>query len=326
MNQRRQFVTSLVGGLLALCLSSPVLSQAFPRKEVRLIVPYPPGGITDILARKLGEKLGDNWGRAVVIDNRPGANGNLAAQLAARAEPDGYTIYMGFLGTHAANISLYASLGYDPVRDFSPISLVANAPMVLTIHPSVPATTVQEFVAYARANPGKLNFGSSGQAGASHLALELFKSIAKVDIVHVPYKGTGPLTIDLLAGRIQGYFDVPITAVTNVESGRVRALVVADTRRSSRLPSVPSAGEVGMPNFLFTTWLGILAPAGIPAAVQTKLNSDIVSVVRSTEFAAWCAEKGLAPLPSTSDEFSRFILAETEKFAKIIRDAKITLE
>ncbi len=326
MNMRRHFVTSLAGGLLALCLSSPVLSQSFPRKEVRLIVPYPPGGITDILARKLGGKLGDNWGHAVVIDNRPGSNGNLAAQLAARAEPDGYTIYMGFLGTHAANVSLYTSLGYDPVRDFSPISLVANAPMVLTIHPSVPATTVQEFVAYARANPGKLNFGSSGQAGASHLALELFKSLAKVDIVHVPYKGTGPLTIDLLAGRIQGYFDVPITAATNIENGRVRALAVADTRRSARLPSVPSAGEVGMPNFLFTTWLGILAPASIPTPVQTKLNSDVVSVVRSAEFAAWCVEKGLAALPSTPEEFDRFMSAETDKFAKIIRDAKITLE
>ncbi len=318
------FALALTASLIG--VSQPGWAQNFPRKEVRFIVPYPPGGITDILARKLGEKLALAWSQTVLIDNRPGANGNMAAQMAARAEPDGHTIYMGFLGTHAANASLYADLGYDPVRDFTPVSLVANAPMMLTIHPSVPATTTQEFIAYARANPGKLNFGSSGTAGASHLALELFKSLAKVNIVHVPYKGTAPLTVDLLAGRIQGYFDVPITAAVNVESGRIRALAVADNRRSARLPNVPTAVESGLPDFLFTTWLGVLAPAKLPSPILTKMNHDIVTIVRSADFVSWCAEKGLATLPSTPEEFAKFIVSETDKFARVIREAKITLE
>ena len=307
-------------------VSLPGWGQNFPRKEIRFIVPYPPGGITDILARKLGERLAATWGQTVLIDNRPGANGNLAAQMAARAEPDGHTIYMGFLGMHAANASLYADLGYDPVRDFTPISLIANAPMMLTVHPSVPATTTQEFIAYARANPGKLNFGSSGTAGASHMALELFKSLARVNIVHVPYKGTAPLSVDLLAGRIQGYFDVPITAAANVEAGRIRALAVADNRRSARLPNVPTAAESGLPDFLFTTWLGVLAPGKLSPPILAKMNSDVVTIVRSPDFVNWCTEKGLATLPSTPDEFARFMATETDKFARVIREARITLE
>ena len=325
MISRRWFITLVLAAGLA-GASLPGWGQTFPRKEVRFIVPYPPGGITDILARKLGEKLAATWGQTVLIDNRPGANGNLAAQMAARAEPDGHTIYMGFLGTHAANASLYADLGYDPVRDFTPISLIANAPMMLTVHPSVPATTTQEFIAYARANPGKLNFGSSGTAGASHMALELFKSLARVNIVHVPYKGTAPLTVDLLAGRIQGYFDVPITAAANVEAGRIRALAVADSRRSARLPNVPTAAESGLADFLFTTWLGVLAPGKLPQPILAKMNSDIVTIVRSPDFVSWCTEKGLATLPSTPDEFARFMATETDKFARVIREAKITLE
>ena len=322
MTTRRDFLAAL----LAAGASRPGAAQSFPRRDVRLIVPYPPGGITDILARKLGEKLAVAWAQSVVIDNRPGVNGNLAAQLVARADPDGHTLYMGFLGTHAANVSLYANLGFDPVRDFQPVSLVANAPMVLTVHPSVPARSAQEFIAHARANPGKLNFGSSGRAGASHLALELFKSLARLDIEHVPYKGTGPLTIDLIAGRIDGYFDVPITAATNVEAGRVRALAVADTRRSARLPNVPTMSEAGLPEMLFTTWLGVLAPAGLPPAVLARLNADIVAVVRSADFAAWCGDQGLGTLPSTPEEFARFMATETEKFARIIREAKVTLD
>jgi tripartite-type tricarboxylate transporter receptor subunit TctC len=246
--------------------------------------------------------------------------------MVARAAPDGYTIYMGFLGTHAANVSLYPTLGYDPVRDFTPVSLVANAPMVLTVHSSVPVRTVQEFVAYARANPGKLNFGSSGQAGASHLTLELFKSIAKVDIVHVPYKGTAPLMTDLLSGRIDGYFDVPITSYQNVESGRIKALVLADTRRSPRMPTVPTAVESGMPDFLFTTWLGVLAPGNLPPPILAQMNRDIVAMVKSPDFASWCAERGLNTLPSTPEEFASFMAAETLKFAKVIKEGNVRLE
>jgi tripartite-type tricarboxylate transporter receptor subunit TctC len=293
---------------------------------VRFIVPYPPGGITDLLARRLGESLSQAWGQPVVIENRAGAGGNIAAATAARAAPDGHTIFMGFLGTHAANASLYRDLGYDPVRDFTPVGLVAAAPMVLTVHPSVPASTLAEFIAHARANPGKLSFGSSGNGGASHLALELFKSLAGVDILHVPYRGTAPLATDLLAGRISGYFDVPITAGPNIEAGKVRALAVGFERRSSRLPDVPTFAEAGMPAYSFSTWLGVLAPAGLPAPVLARMSQDLLAVVRSPEFIEWCKGRGLETMPSTPEEFSRFMAAETEKFARLIRTAGIRLE
>lgn len=299
----------------------------FPTKPVRFIVPYPPGGITDLLARKLGEKLGERWGQPVVADNRPGAGGNIAAQAAARSAPDGYTIFMGFLGTHAANASLYRDLGYDPVRDFTPIGLVAASPMVLTVHPSVPARTVAELIAYARANPGRLTFGSSGNGGASHLALELFKSLAGVDITHVPYRGTAPVTTDLIAGRISGYFDTVITAAPSVAAGNVRALGVSlEGRRSSRMPDVPTIAEAGLPGYAFSTWLGVLGPAGLPPALVERMNRDLVAVVQAPDFVAWCAERGLETMPGTPEEFARFMAAETAKFSRLIREAGIRLD
>jgi tripartite-type tricarboxylate transporter receptor subunit TctC len=233
---------------------------------------------------------------------------------------------MGFLGTHAANVSLYRDLGYDPVRDFTPIGLVAAAPMVLTVNQTVPASTIAELVAYARANPGKLSFGSSGNGGASHLALELFKTLNDIDILHVPYRGTAPLATDLIAGRISGYFDVPITAAPNIEAGKVRALGVGFDRRSSRLPDVPTFAEVGFPDYVFSTWLGVLAPAGLPSPVLTRMSQDLIAAVRSPAFVEWCKGRGLETMPSTPEEFRRFMAAETEKFAQLIRSAGIRLE
>ena len=196
--------------------------------------------------------------------------------------------------------SLYRELGYDPVRDFTPIGLVAAAPMLLTINPAVPARTLAEFIAHARANPGKLSFGSSGNGGASHLALELFKSLTGVDILHVPYRGTAPLATDLLAGRISGYFDVPITAAPNVEAGKVRALAVAFERRSSRLPDVPTFAEAGLAAYAFSTWLGVLAPAGLPAPVLARMSQDLLAAVRSADFVEWCKNIGVAPTLASS--------------------------
>jgi tripartite-type tricarboxylate transporter receptor subunit TctC len=198
--------------------------------------------------------------------------------------------------------------------------------MVLTIHPSVPAKTAQEFVAYARSKPGFLNFGSSGHASASHLTLEYFKLIAGVDISHVPYKGTAPLITDLLAGRIHGYFDVPITAYQNVDSGRLRALLAADTRRSPRMPAVPTSAEVGLPEFLFTTWLGLLAPSGVPSSTLSRISSDVAALSSKPEFVNWCDGRGLNALSCTPEEFAAFMRAETTKFAKIIKQANIRLE
>ncbi len=331
MLTRRGSVTAAAAMAALLAQSGAARAQpaggTFPTKPVRFIVPYPPGGITDLLARKLGEKLGEAWGQPVVADNRPGAGGNIAAQAAARAAPDGHTIFMGFLGTHAANASLYPELGYDPVRDFTPIGLVAASPMVLTVHPSVPARTVAELVAYARANPGRLTFGSSGNGGASHLALELFKSVAGVDITHVPYRGTAPVTTDLIAGRISGYFDAVITAAPSAAAGNVRALGVSlEGRRSSRMPEVPTIAEAGLPGYVFSTWLGVLAPAGLPPALVARMNRDLVAVVRAPDFVAWCAERGLETMPGSPEEFAAFMAAETAKFSRLIREARIRLD
>ncbi len=320
---------SIAGAALALGLGAGASAQVvtpFPQRPGRFIIPYPPGGITDILARKLGERLAEGWGHPVVIDNRPGAGGNIAAQQASRAAPDGHTIFMGFLGTHAANASLYPDLGYDPVRDFTPIGLLAAAPMLLTVHPGVPARSVAELIALAKAAPGQLTFGSSGNGGASHLALELFKSMAGVDITHVPYRGTAPVTTDLLAGRISGYFDVMITALPNIQSGAVRALGISMDRRATRLPDVPTIAEAGVPGYAFSTWLGVLAPAGLPPPLLARMSADLLAVVRSADFDAWCTERGLVTLPTTPEEFARFMAAETAKFSELIRSARIRLD
>jgi tripartite-type tricarboxylate transporter receptor subunit TctC len=324
MIDRRGFVAGALGALAA---SRASAQTSFPSRDVRLIVPYPVGGITDLLARKTAEMLSTAWSRPVVVDNKPGANGNIAAQIAATAPPDGHTLYMGFLGTHAANVSLYPKLGYDPVRDFAPISLLASAPMVLTVHPSVPSTSARAMVAYAKANPGALSFASSGLAAASHLALELFKSVAGVDIVHVPYRGTSTLITDLLSGRVHGYFDVPITSHQNVTAGKLVALMVGDERRNPRMPDVPTSAEAGYPDFLFTTWLGLLAPAGVQPSVLRTLHREVAGLSQKPEFTRWCEDRGLsARSSSTPEEFVQFLAAETRKFAAVIRDGRITLE
>ncbi|WP_426956174.1 Bug family tripartite tricarboxylate transporter substrate binding protein [Muricoccus radiodurans] len=331
MRRRTALVLALALGGHARAQDAPSRAPSLdapwtPTRPVRFVVPYPAGGITDLLARKVGEELGALWGQPVVADNRPGAGGNIAAQLVARAPADGHTIFMGFLGTQAANAALYPELGYDPVRDFTPIGLIAQSPMVLTVHPGVPARSVAELIAHARANPGALTFGSSGNGGASHLALELFKSMAGVEITHVPYRGTAPLMTDLLAGRISGYFDVAITAAPNIAAGSVRALGVSLDRRAARLPDVPTIAEGGLPGYVFSTWLGLLTPAGLPAPILSRMSRDLQAVVRSPGFAAWCAERGLETMPSTPEAFVAFIDAETAKFGRLIREANVRLD
>ncbi len=259
---------------------------------------------------------------------RPKASGTADGWLTLMdIQPGNAAIELGNIWFSPRMQRLYPELGYDPVRDFTPIGLVAASPMVLTVHPSVPARTVAELVAYARANPGRLTFGSSGNGGASHLALELFKSVAGVDITHVPYRGTAPVTTDLIAGRISGYFDAVITAAPSAAAGNVRALGVSlEGRRSSRMPEVPTIAEAGLPGYVFSTWLGVLAPAGLPPALVARMNRDLVAVVRAPDFVAWCAERGLETMPGSPEEFAAFMAAETAKFSRLIREARIRLD
>ncbi|MCR0984463.1 Bug family tripartite tricarboxylate transporter substrate binding protein [Roseomonas populi] len=314
--------------LLGAGLALPALPARaeFPGRSIRLIVPYPPGGITDLVARRVAEGLGVVWERPVVVDNRPGAGGNIAATLAARAAPDGNTLYMGFAGTHAMNVSLYRKLEYDPVADFTPVSLLIESPLALTIHPSIPARNLAELTAYAKANPGKLAFGSSGNGGASHRSLEMYKSMAGVDILHVPYRGAAQSNTDLLGGKIGGMFDTLITAAPNIRAGAVRALAVTGRNRAAMLPDVPTMSEAGLPGYVFLTWLGLLTPAGLPDAVRDRMNRDVRTVLADPGMRRWCEENGLEAAPSSPERFAGYMAEETTRFAAFVRETGMTLD
>src|SRR5436190_11110451 len=248
-------------------LAPCALAQSYPVKPIRFVVPYPAGGPLDTVARLLGQKVSESVKQPVIVDNKPGAGGNIGADAVAKSPADGYTLLMGAVATHAINPTLYASIPYDPVRDFQPITQVASTPNVLIVNPSVPATNVREFIAYAKANPGKLNFGSGSTGSAGHLAGELFKTMAGVEMIHVPYKGAAPAMQDLIGGQVQLMFDNYASAATQVRAGKVKALAVTTAKRSALAPDLPTIAESGLPGFDINTWFGIFAPAGTPREI-----------------------------------------------------------
>ncbi|MBK7591364.1 MAG: tripartite tricarboxylate transporter substrate binding protein [Betaproteobacteria bacterium] len=294
-------------------------AQAFPQKPVRLVVPFPPGGPIDTVARAIAQKLTEAWGQTVVVDNRPGAGGNIGADLVAKAAPDGYTVVMGALSTHAVNPSLYPKMPYDAVKDFAPIALVAVTPNVLVVNPSLPVATAREFIAYARANPGKLAFGSGSNGSAGHLAGELFKVDAGVDMLHVPFKGAAPAMQALLAGDTQLMFDNLASATAQVKAGKLKALAVTTARRSKLAPDLPTLAEAGLPGFDISTWFGLLAPAGTPADVVARWNAEVTRILNSAEMRERMTALGAEPAPDTPAEFARFIAGETAKYARIVK-------
>ena len=294
-------------------------AQAFPQKPVRLVVPFPPGGPIDTVARAIAQKLTEAWGQTVVVDNRPGAGGNIGADLVAKAAPDGYTVVMGALSTHAVNPSLYPKMPYDAAKDFAPISLVAVTPNVLVVNPSLPVATAREFIAYARANPGKLAFGSGSNGSAGHLAGELFKVDAGVDMLHVPFKGAAPAMQALLAGDTQLMFDNLASATAQVKAGKLKALAVTTARRSKLAPDLPTLAEAGLPGFDISTWFGLLAPAGTPADVVARWNAEVTRILNSAEMRERMTALGAEPAPDTPAEFARFIAGETAKYARIVK-------
>src|SRR4030095_5020494 len=278
---------------IVLALVSPLAcAQTYPTKPIRLVVPFPPGGATDILARDVAQKLSDAWGQSFVVDNRPGAGGNIGSELVAKAAPDGYTLEMGTVGTHAINASLYAKMPYDHVKDFVPVILVAGVPNVLVVNPSVPVNSVAELIAYAKANPGKLNFASSGNGTSIHLSGELFKVMAGVQITHVPYKGSAPALQDLLGGQVQLMFDNLPPSLPQIKAGKLKALAVTSTTRAAALPDVPTMAESGLPGFEASSWFGVLAPAGTPPAIVAKLNAEIGKWLASPEAKEKLAKQG----------------------------------
>ncbi len=293
----------------------------YPERPVRLLVGFAPGGGTDTTARALAQKLSQALGQQVIIDNRPGAAGNIAAQIVANANPDGYTLLMGTIAALAINPTLYGNLPFDPVRDFAPITQAVNSTNVLVVHPTVKANSVKDLIELAKASPGKVIYGSSGVGGAGHLAGELFCTLAGVRMTHVPYKGGGPVMVDLIAGQIQSVFATAATAIPHIKSGRIRPLGVTTIKRAGMLPDIPTIAEQGLPGFDANNWYGLLAPAKTPRPIVLKLNAEVVKVLRMPDIRQYLFSQGLDPAPTTPEEFGAYIKSEMSKWAKVVRAA-----
>jgi len=310
-------------GVLAPGLAWP---QAYPAKPVRLMVPFPPGGSTDIVARIVAQKLGDRLGQQVVVENRGGAGGTIGTEVLAKAPPDGYTLGVASTSTHAVAPSVYTKLGYDPVKDFAPISLVAVSPYLLVVNPEVPAKSLPELVAYVKARPGKLNYASAGTGSTTHLAMEMLKSAAGLYIVHIPYNGNGPAGTAVIAGQVEALFGSLPAVLPHAKSGRVRPIAVGTPKRSPSLPDVPTVAESGFPGFDASLWLAIMAPAGTPPAVVDRLHREIVAVIGSPDAADALAKAGAEPISSTPAELAGMVKDGVGKYATIVKQAGVKAE
>lgn len=322
--------TSLLGrlficGLVALTMAGLAQAQVFPSRPIRFVVPIPAGGSTDVLAREIARRLQETWGQPVVVDNRPGAAGSLGADIVAKSPADGYTILLVNVG-HVINASVYPKLPFDSIKDFAPVVLMAAVPLGVVVHPSVPVKSLPELIAYAKAHPGQLNFGSSGNGGASHLAGELFKSLTGVQLTHVPYKGSAPAVADLLAGQTQVMFPDMAVVVPHIKAGRVRPLAVATQKRLAVLPDVPTGQEVGVPGFEVAAWVGILAPASTPKEIVTKFNSEIVRILQQPDMREKLAAQGFDVIASSPEQFGVVMRADVEKFSRVVKAAGVKVD
>lgn len=320
-----------LGGLSAAvlygCLAAGIaLAQnGYPHKPIRIVVPVAAGGGTDYTARLIGQKLSEAWGQPVIVDNRPGAAGNLGVELASKATPDGYTLVMP-ITSFPINPSLYAKLPFNTVKDFAPVVLVASAPLLLVVNPSVPAKSVKDLVALAKAKPGQMNYANSGSGTTAHLAGELFKRMAGVEIVSIAYKGGGPAVIDLIAGQVQVYFSTIPAALQQVKAGKLRALAVTSSKRVTELPDMPTVSESGLPGFEVVGWFGLFAPAGTPLPVITRLNGEIVRILNVPEVRERFSGHGLIPGGGTPQELGQFLQAQIAKWGKLVKETGIRVE
>jgi tripartite-type tricarboxylate transporter receptor subunit TctC len=310
--------------LLLLLVTSAAAAQTFPSKPVRWIVPFPPGGATDIIARIVAAKMGEAWMEPVVVENRAGAAGAIGSEVVARAAPDGHTILMGTTSTHAVGPAINPNLPYNHLTDFAPVTLVATFPNVLVAHPAT-ASSLQDLIAKLKANPGKYNFGSSGAGSSTHLAGELFKLMTQTDINHIPYKGTGPLLNDLMAGHVAFAFDQVTAVMSAVNGGKMKALGVASAERSAALPGVPAIAEV-LPGFEATAWVGIFAPAKTPADVVNRIQSETARIVQLPDIAKRLTELGATPVANPPAQFADFVKKDTDKWRNLVATAKIKVE
>jgi tripartite-type tricarboxylate transporter receptor subunit TctC len=314
---RRIFLHLIAGAAALPGVSRIAWAQAYPTRPVRLIVPYAPGGASDTVARLMGQWLSQRLGQPFVIENRPGANGNVATEAVVRASPDGYTMLMAG-AYNAINATLYDKLNFNFIRDIAAVAGLVRVPNVMVVHPSVPATTVPEFIAYAKANPGKISMASAGSGAASHVSGELFKMLAGVDMVHVPYRGSGPALTDLLSGQVQISFPTSVASIEYISAGRLRALAVTTAKRSEALPDIPTVGEF-LPGYEASNWFGVGAPKATPAEIVDKLNKEINAALADPKLKARLADLGNAPLVLSPADFSKLIAEETEKWGKVVK-------
>lgn len=308
--------------MLALAFAAANVHAEYPERAIHLIVPYPPGGLTDAVARAVANPLSERLKQPVVVDNIGGGGGNIGAGKAAKSPSDGYTLYIGNNATVGINTLIYKELQFDPIRDFAPISLVAETQTVLVVHPSVPARSLDELIALAKAKPGELNFASTGTGGLSHLASELLYSTKGVKATHIPYKGTGPATTDLLGGRVQAMFND--TVLPHITAGKLRALAVTGTKRWPQLPNVPTLAELGLPGYDTYNWFGILAPAGTPRPIVARLNRELVAIMQDPAMQAWMQSRGAEAVSNSPEEFASYIKKDLAKWTRVVTNVGIT--
>jgi tripartite-type tricarboxylate transporter receptor subunit TctC len=317
---------AVMASAMALCLGSgAAFAQAWPVRPISLIVPFPAGGTTDVLARAVGLELSKSLGQPVVVESKPGAGATLGADFVAKSKPDGYTLLMGAVH-HTIATSVYRKLPYDFQKDFAPITTVALVPNVLVVNPNVPAKNVKELLALARAEPGKLTYGSNGNGTGQHLIGAQFEGMGGVQMLHVPYKGSGPLTVDLLGGQITMSFDTITPVLPQIKAGKLRALAVTTLKRSPALPDVPTLDESGLKGFDLGTWFGILAPAATPKELVARLNTELVKIINSAEFRKKMADIGAEPIGNTPEQMARQIKDDTERFARLVKDARVAID
>jgi tripartite-type tricarboxylate transporter receptor subunit TctC len=322
---KRWFMSAVLTAVAVCIFAAPAGAQIYPAKPVRIIVPFAPGGV-DVTARLIADRLTAALGQPFIVENRPGAGGSVGAKVAVSSDPDGYTLMFSTPGPVVVSPLINRNAGYDTLKNFAPVAMVSQSPLLLVVHPSVPAKTVKELVAHAKANPGKVHFPSPGFGTQPHLVGEMFKSLTGIDIVHVPYRGSAPAITDLLAGQMQLYFDNFANVLQQVESGKLRALGVTGDARVKQLPNVPTMKESGFAGIAATYWNGLLAPVGTPAAIVARLNAAVNQAVATPEVSAALRKLGSDPKTGTSQEFAAFIAAEVRRWGKVVRDAKIKVD
>jgi tripartite-type tricarboxylate transporter receptor subunit TctC len=320
-------MNKLIVALLALGLwPAAAAGQAYPVKPIRFIVPFPPGGGNDTIARLIGQRLTASTGQQVIVDNRPGAGGAIGADAAAKSAADGYTMFLAGVATHGINPNLRRKLPYDPLRDFDAVSLIASAPLLVVIHPSLPVKSVKELAALARARPGQINYASNGAGGSSHLAVEMFKMMTGTKMTHIPYKGLSPALTELLAGEVQVMFSSAVAMLPQVKAGKLRAIAMTGSKRSPAIPEIPTVAEAGVPGYETGSWYGIVVPAGSPRAAIDRLSKEIVAIVHSPEITKRLNDEAVIPVGGTPEQFTAHIKAELARWEKVIKQSGMVIE